>query len=419
MKSIFRFIITQILILKARQYLRKYRPQIIGITGSIGKTSAKEAIFKILDKRFKVHRSKKGFNTEIGLSLAILQEEESGFTSIKAWFKILKRILFAPKKKFEKLILELGADKPGDIKKLIKIAPPHIAVVTKIAPVHLNDGQFKDIEEIAKEKSVIIKFLTTSGTAILNYDDPFISKMETKGAVLSYGTGPDVMLRAGNVTSTAKHISFEVFYQDQSAKFKVPILGKFQIYILLPAIAIAVKLGIRLSECAKALETFTLPPSRMSPIEGVNNSMIIDSSYNASPASVRKALELLEELKAGRKIAAMGTMNETGDATYDVHLDVGARIAKLADILIAVGPEANTLKQGAIQEGMDEKDIFTFFNSEDAGYFLKEKIQAKDIILVKGSQNRVRMERLVKVIMAHPEKASQMLCRQGEVWERI
>ena len=157
----------------------------------------------------------------------------------------------------------------------------------------------------------------------------------------------------------------------------------------------------------------------MNPLPGVNKSTIIDSSYNASPVSMARALELLVELKADRKIAALGTMNELGDMSREAHFALGADAAHAADILVAVGPEAATIKQGASKAGMPEKRIYTFFDSEEAGYFLKDFLEPKDLILVKGSQNRVRMERLVKIIMAHPEKAGALLCRQDKAWEKI
>lgn len=429
MKKLFKFIIGQILAIKARQYLRKHRTQVIGITGSIGKTSAKEAMYLILKDRFNVHSSKKSFNTEFGLSLAVLQEDESGFSSVIAWLKILNRVFRKPKTPYQKMILEMGADKPGDIKRLVKIAKPNIAVVTFIAPVHLDVGQFKDVYEIAKEKGILVKSLSKDGTAILNYDDPLIRNMpvrtdgrpggETSAKKVTFGTlnGSDVL--AKNIKSTSKQLHFTVEYQNKSEKFSIPVLGKFQIYVFLSSIATALQLGVTLEECAESLKSFTLPPGRMNPISGVNRSMIIDGSYNASPITVKRALELLDEFKAGRKIAALGTMNELGEISKDAHLALGHQVADVADMLVAVGPEAVTIKQGAVEKGMPEDRIFTFLDSEEAGYFLKKELGSKDLVLVKGSQNRVRMEKLVKIIMKQPEKASELLCRQSEMWEKI
>jgi len=421
MKSLFRYIITKTIAHKAHKYLKDNNTKVIAITGSIGKTSTKEAVYAILKDRFNVYRSTKGFNTEIGLSLSILQESESGFSSISSWFNILKRIFFEKKDIYQTMILEMGADQPGDIKKLIKIAKPSVSIITNISPVHLEKGQFKDIEDISKEKSTLIKNLSHKNLAILNYDNPSISKMETHAKKITYGTGDDVMLKAKSVKASNKDIKFIVNYKptNEEVEFTIPVLGKFQIYVLLPAIAVGLSFGMSLEECAESLKKLTPPQGRMTPIEGINKSMIIDSSYNASPETVRKALDLLNELKGERKIAALGTMNELGETSREAHLEIGKKAVNIANIIIAVGPEASIIKEGAVSAGMKESDIYTFFNSEEAGDFLKEKLEKGDLILVKGSQNKVRMERLIKIIMKNPEHASKLLCRQGEVWDKI
>lgn len=418
MKFVFKFIIGLLLASKAKRYLKSHRTQVISITGSIGKTSTKEAIYQVLKNKFNVYRSKKSFNTPIGLSLSVLQEEESGFSSMKAWFKILKRVLFGNKKVYQKMILEMGADQRGDIKKLVNIAHPHISVITNIAPVHLAEGQFKDVNDIAKEKSRLIKVLKKDGIAILNADDELIKNMQTSAEKVFFGTG-ECDICASDIRATSKHLKFTVAYKKNSEPFVIPVIGKFQIYVFLPAIAVGLKMGMSLKECSEALSEFKLPPGRMNPIEGVNKSMIVDGSYNASPTTMSKALELLNELKAERKIAALGTMNELGDISKEAHINLGKEAVNIADMIIAVGPEAVTIKQGAVDAGFNENNIYTFLDSEEAGHFLQDKLSAKDLVLVKGSQNRVRMEKFVKLIMANPTKASQLLCRQGEMWENI
>ena len=419
MKSLLRFLITRLLVFKARQYLKKHRVQVIAITGSIGKTSTKEAISHMLKKNFKVYSSPQGFNTELGISLAILQEEKSGFSSPLAWLKILKRALFSEPEVYQKIILEMGADQPGDIKKLIKIAPPKIGVVTNVNPVHLGKGQFKNLEAIQKEKNSLIQNMAISSMAIMNFDDPLVKAMKTSAHKVRYGLNEGSDVHASDVEVLTKNIKFNINYKGETIPFKVPLLGSFQVYVLLPAIAVGLKLGMSLQDCTEALKDFKLPPSRMNPIPGVNDSTIIDSSYNASPTSMTKALELLTEVNADRKIATLGTMNELGDMTKEAHLTLGAQVAETAKILIAVGLEASTIKQGAIDADMQEDNIYTFFDSEEAGHFLKDFLRPGDLMLVKGSQNRVRMERLVKLVMRYPEKARNLLCRQDDAWGKI
>lgn len=408
-----------LLAFKARSYLKKHRVQVIAVTGSVGKTSTKEAIYKVLSSKFDVHSGKKSFNTEFGLSLAVLGEEESGFSSPAAWLRILARVFFGKKRTYKKVVLEMGADKPGDIKKLIRIAPPVIAVVTAVKPVHMAKGQFISIEAIAREKGSLVAALPREGMAILNNDDENVRNMKTAAGKFSYGVKGPAMLMAKNVKATAKSLKFKVDYRGDTGEFSVPAIGAFQVYVLLPAIAVGVQLGMRLGECASALSDFQLPPGRMNPIAGVNRSQIIDSSYNASPTTVETALNVLDDIYAPRKIAALGTMNELGEMTYESHIAIGKQAAQVADILVAVGHEAPTIKRGALEVGMKEADIYTFFDSEEAGEFMKNRLKQGDLVLVKGSQNKVRMERFVKQIMKEPHKAKKLLCRQEAAWEKI
>ena len=419
MKAFFRFTIGRLLSFKARRFLRNHSVQVIGVTGSIGKTSTKEAIYAILKKHFNVYSSQKSFNTEIGLSLAVLQETESGFSSPIVWLKILRRVLFQLKKPYRKIVLEMGADKPGDIKKLIRIAPPHIAVVTNVNPVHMAEGQFKNLEAIAKEKGTIVRYLPKGGAAILNEDDPYVRVMETPAAKFTYGIKAHANLRASQVHATSKHLGFEVVYNGQTENFTVPVIGEFQVYVLLPAIAVALQMGLSLKDCSEALAEFRLPAGRMNPIPGIEGTQIIDSSYNASPKTMNTALDLLAQLKASRKVAALGTMNELGEASHEAHVELGKKAAEVARLLIAVGKEAQTIKKGALEAGMNPEAIFTFFDSEAAGAALKGMLKRGDLILAKGSQNNVRMERLVKMLMKEQHKAGLLLCRQGAAWEKF
>ncbi|MFH0837694.1 MAG: UDP-N-acetylmuramoyl-tripeptide--D-alanyl-D-alanine ligase [Patescibacteria group bacterium] len=419
MKSFFRYIIGTLLALKARSYLKRHRVQVIAVTGSVGKTSTKEAIYKVLSSEFDVHSSQRSFNTEFGLSLGVLSEEESGFSSPVAWLKIMSRVFFGKKKSYKKIVLEMGADKPGDIKKLVKIAPPRIAVVTAVRPVHLAEGQFSNLEAIAKEKGQLVRALPREGMAILNDDDEYVRKMQTPAGRFTYGVHDTAMLMASDIKTSARSLTFKASYRGQTGDFSVPVIGEFQIYVLLPAIAVGLQLGMKLGECASALSDFHLPPGRMNPIAGINRCQIIDSSYNASPATVETALGVLAAIKASRRIAALGTMNELGEMTFEAHLETGKKAAQVADLLVAVGTEAPAIKRGALEAGMKEENVFTFFDSGEAGNFLKDHLKPGDLVLVKGSQNKVRMEKLVKLIMKEPHKAGQLLCRQEAAWERI
>lgn len=419
MKILLRWAITHLLAWRARRLLKRYRTQVIAVTGSIGKTSTKEALYTILKNHFKTYRGANGFNTDLGVSLAILQEEESGFSSAWQWANILFRAFFGIKEHYQKIVLEFGADHPGDIKRLVRVAKPKIGIVTNVNPVHLDleKGQFENIEAIAKEKNTLIKTMHVSDLAILNYDDPWIRSMQTNAQKIYYGTDEAAHLYASNVRVGLKGIHFMAHYKNTKATFTVPVVGRFQLGVLLPAIAASLQLGISLEDCAKNLQAFRLPPGRMNLLPGLNKSYIVDASYNASPVAMKRALEVLQELPGERKIAALGTMNELGKLNDEAHVETGTQAGQFVDILIAVGASAHLYKRGAVVAGMKDSAVYTFLDSEEAGYFVQKLLRPKDLILVKGSQNRIRMERFTKLIMAYPKTAEQVLCRQGESWQ--
>jgi UDP-N-acetylmuramoyl-tripeptide--D-alanyl-D-alanine ligase len=404
--------------------LKKHKPEIIAITGSVGKTSVKEAIALLLSQKFKVLTPKRSYNTEIGTPLAIFsQYVPYPVTSILGWARVLKNCIFQilfKKEYYQKLVLEMGADKPGDIKYLTSFIKPHIAVITAVVPVHLL--QFKTIDDIAREKEELIKNLSSSDWAVLNYDDERVKKMgnNTSGKIIFFGLDKKADIYATHITSGLHGLTFTLNWKDKFVSVCMPnIISRYQIYTALAAAAVAIVFNMDLREISLALQKFKLPPGRMNLIYGVCDSLIIDDSYNSSPYAACKALETLAEFKGRRKIAALGTMNELGDYEEKGHREVGKKAAGVADLLITVGKEARLfLAQEAYKSGLSRDKIFCFENSLQAGDFLKDKLKKEDIVLVKGSQNNVRMEWLVEKIMKNRQKAKDLLTRQGPEWDK-
>ena len=401
----------------SRLACKRLSPQteIIGITGSVGKTTAKEAAAKILAQRFAVKASEKSFNSEFGLPLTLL-EEKSGYSSALSWLGILLRSFLKSftKLKADELILEMGVDAPGDMQKLLKIVQPKIGAVLAIKPVHLAEGQFKSLEEIATEKGQLIKSLSEEGTAILNADDPLVAQMETSAKKITFGSRNPADLEAKSILESLQGLSAEISWKNQMAKLALPILGKHNLTPILAAIAIGLTCGIELQDCLTALADFHLPPGRLSLLEGINNSKIIDGSYNANPASSLAALETLQSLEtSGRKIVVLGQMNELGSDSTKLHLEIAKQLPEIADEIIGVFGDAIHFTKFA-----GDKNLPTHFfeTAEEAGDYLKPKLKANDLVLVKGSQNNVRLEKCVKKILANPERDSSLLCRQGKEW---
>jgi UDP-N-acetylmuramyl pentapeptide synthase len=422
MKYLLRNIILGILIFLARVRVKRLRLFVIGVTGSIGKTSTKEAISTVLGEKYRVLKSEKSFNTDFGLPLAIL-EQESGFSSATKWSGILLKATwnaFFGRRHVQILVIEMGVDKPGDMDKLLKIIQPQIGVLSCISAVHLGEGQFKNLEDIFLEKKKLVEKLPEKGTAILNADDPYVSKLADSLTCrkIFYGTNDLADLKAMNITQSITGISFTVSYNGENADITLPLAGAFNVYVVLPAIAAALTQGFTLGESASALEKFKLPPGRMNLIEGVKDSMIIDSSYNASPEAVKKALDLLSGF-SGRKIAVLGNMNELGDYSELKHKEIGAYTLHKTDFLVTVGEMAKWIKDEALFNGLPTENAFHFDDALSAAEFLYENILPNDVILVKGSQNKVRLEKLVQKIMKNPEQAPQLLVRQSAEWQTI
>jgi len=422
MKNLFKRNLIALLGWLAKKMIKKHQPEIIGITGSMGKTSCKEAVKLVLGSKYQVLAPERSYNTEIGLPLTVFAEKVPvKIYSLLGWLLLILRcfsklIFWQNYPKI--LILEMGADKPGDIGYLTNLAKPHISIVTSVAPTHLL--RFKTVEEVAQEKSVIIQCLNKDDFALLNIDDEQVRKMasKTQAKVIFYGFNPQADLVVLDLNQKFPQITFRLKYQNEEACFKLNLLADYLVYSLLPAIACGIIYGFSLPEIARILKDYRPPKGRMNLIEGVNQSLIIDDSYNSNPQAALAALEVLAKFE-GRKIAALGTMNELGEYEEEGHRLVGQKVAEVADLLITVGePARKYLASEANKSGLPASSIFCFKDSLSAGEFLRSRLEKGDVVLVKGSQNNVRMEWLVEKIMAHPEEAASFLVRQGPEWDK-
>ncbi|MBT4349528.1 UDP-N-acetylmuramoyl-tripeptide--D-alanyl-D-alanine ligase [bacterium] len=398
--------------------IKKYQPKIIGITGSVGKTSSKEAIFSVIKKNWRVRRSIKNYNNEIGVPLTILNQDTGG-KSIVAWIKIviagLKLLVFKNKKYPQILVLEMGADKPGDIKYLTSIAPPDISVLIAIGRSHLQN--FGKIEETAKEKASILTPLTKKGFAILNNDDKRVAALaeQTKGNVLTYGKSEDSDIQIDNIKIIKqKHIygtSFDLNFEGGTWPVFLPqVLGKQHALAIASACTVGLALGMDPESIIKNLAHYQAARGRTNVLLGIKNSLVIDDSYNSSPMSSKMVIDTLAEMKTeGSKIIVFGDMLELGASTEEQHQKIGKYIADTdVDYLFVVGERARDVRRGAIKAGMSEDKIYHFPSTTQAGLFLQDRIKEGDVILVKGSRG-MKMEQVVYEIMARPWEADDFL----------
>lgn len=438
MKSIAKKIIITILRLEAQAVLRKYKPKIVAVIGSVGKTSTKDAIYAVFSREFFTRRSEKSFNTEIGIPLTILGCHNE-WSSIAGWteniFRGLGLILFRHKYP-EWLVLEIGVDRPGDMKSAAKWIKPDMIVVTRFADVPVHVEFFDSPEALIEEKASLISSLKKEGLLILNRDDERVLalKEKWKGKTVTFGFEEGADVRASNIVPSYEEDDLErkipagVMFRVETNGRTLPVrlrgtLGKATVYAASAAIAAGISREINLVKISEALEEVVPPPGRMRIIPGIKKTFIIDDSYNASPVAVISALETLRDLESyGRKIAVLGDMLELGKYSTDEHKKIGALAASFCSILVTVGMRARYIAEGALDAGFSEKHIYQFENSREAGKYIEKILKEGDVILIKGSQGSgaqsIRMERAVEEIMAEPEKKAELLVRQGEEWEK-
>lgn len=432
LKQILKNIITDILLIEAKLVLWKYKPKIIVITGSVGKTSAKDAVYAVLSKFSFVRKSEKSFNSEIGIPLTILGVPNAWNNPFLWILNILDGLsLIINRKTYpEWLILEVGSDRPGDIKKVSRWIKPYANIITAFPKVPVHVEFFSSPQAVNEEDSMLASVINPEGFLVLNYDDKEVLsvKEKTKAKIVTYGFNegatllglhPVVLYEGGGGHERPVGVTFKVDYDGNSIPVRIKgVLGRNPIYSALAALATGKTMGLNMITMIESLSAYNMPPGRLRLILGIKNTLLIDDTYNASPAATKTALEALGELVIkGRKIAVLGDMLELGKYSTEEHLKIGETAGKVCDYLITVGIRARGIAQGALNGGLSEKNIFQFENSMEAGKHLELLLKAGDVALLKGSQG-TRMERAVEEVMLHPEDKEKLLCRQDNEWSR-
>jgi UDP-N-acetylmuramoyl-tripeptide--D-alanyl-D-alanine ligase len=355
---------------------RRHSVRVIGITGSVGKTTTKELTAAVVARRYRTLKSEASYNNEIGLPLALL-----GLTD-----------------RHERAVLEMGMYDVGEIADLARIALPHVGVVTIIAPVHLERA--KTIERIAQAKAELIEALPAApeGVAILNYDDERVRAMAqvTDARVFTYGLSPEADVWADQIEGLGlEGIHFQLHHGAEALYVRIPLLGRHSVHTALRAAAVGLVEGLTWQEIIEGLRG----PSaqlRLVAVPGPHGSIVLDDTYNASPTSTIAALNLLDELE-GRKIAVLGDMLELGTYERDGHEMVGMRALEVADVLMAVGPLGRIIGEIAIRWGMPSERVYLLDTNAEAIDLLRRTVEEGDIVLVKGSRGQ-QMEEIVSAL---------------------
>lgn len=433
MKRVLKGFVVWILQAEAKAVLRKYKPKVVAITGSVGKTSTKDAVYSVLQKKFHVRKSEKSFNSEIGVPLTILGLGNAWSNPLQWIQNIVDGLLLivTTKPYPEWLVLEVGADRPGDISSLSSWLPVDVAIITRLPEVPVHVEFFDSVEAVIEEKASLMDAVKPGGAILLYADDERTRKLEQRlpapdAQIVLFGFESQTDVWASRFEVVREEglqrwpVGMRATITIGEESVPVEIMGSLGTHAFLPAVAAAAAghvLGVSLPEIVAGLESFDPPPGRVRLLPGIKGSLVIDDTYNASPAATEAALNALTLCKGRRSIAALADMMELGRLSVEEHRKVGAKAAKVCDILIVVGVRARDIAMGAYDNGMPEQNILQYEDSLKAAQDLQNVIQEGDAVLVKGSQS-MRMEKIVEEIMAEPERAGDLLVRQDKEWKR-
>jgi len=367
--------------LKALQKIASYwRNQldirVIGITGSVGKSSTKELVTDVLSNKFNTFKNPGNYNNEIGLPLTILNLGKG----------------------YQKLVLEMGFYYPGEISFLCQISKPEIGVITNVGTVHAERAGSQKI--IAEGKSELVASLPSApkGKAILNYDDPYVRAMadKTQADIIFYGLEPNADIWTDEIVGLGlEGIRMKLHWQGYSISLKVPILGRHSAQTILRAAAVGIVEGMTLEEIAAALSQSNTQ-LRLVAVRTSTGALILDDTYNATPESTIAALDLLSELK-GQKIAVLGDMLELGQYEEIGHARVGEKAAKVVNFLITVGERGRIIAETAKQAGLSPTAVTCVQDATAASNLLRYNLKSDDVVLVKGSHG-LRMDRISTIL---------------------
>ncbi len=372
--------------LKAMQTLAAYwrsrlKLRVIGVTGSVGKTTTTELVAAVLSTRYRTLKSEGNYQHAVGVPLTLLKLTEA----------------------HERAVLEMGFDYPGEIGFFAELARPQVGVVNNVYGVHLERAG--SLEAIARAKAELVSALPPApeGVAVLNADDPLVLAMRdrTRARVMTYGLDPTADVWADNIESAGLDgVLFHLHYRHETLHVRVPLLGRHSVHTALRAASVGLAEGLSWQEILDGLNAVGATQLRLVAVTGPEGSVILDDTYNASPESVIAALNLLNELE-GRRVAVLGDMLELGNREEMGHRLVGRRARDVVHLLVTVGPRARIIAEEARDAGLPADAVVELDDVQAAIEFLRQNIRRGDVVLLKGSQG-VKLDRVVPALEMHP-----------------
>jgi len=371
----------------AGHILRTYGPEVIAVTGSVGKTSTKEAIAAVLGSRSPTFRSAGNQNDLFGLPLSL------------GWLRPEHR----------RAVLEMAGDRFGEIAALAEMAPPRVAVVTAVREAHLE--YLGSLDAIAQEKGDLVAALPADGWAVLNADDPRVLNMadRTAAQLITFGRQSAADIQAEALSLDWRGTELRLKAGGRSVQFHISLLGWPSAYIAAAAAAVGQIYGLTLDEIATALARLAPIPGRLRPLDGLQGLRLVDDTYSAIPASALAALDTLEVLPASRRVAILGDMPGLGNHQEEYLRQVGQRAAQAVDRLVTHGDRAARVAEAARAAGLE--DVHITYTHDDAYTHARQGLSAGDAVLIKGSPG-ARMEQVVEHLLADPSEAQDLLVRQ-------
>ena len=416
MKKLARSLVAAILGWQVRRLRSKNDFKVIAVAGSIGKTSTKLAIAQVLKAGLKVQFQDGNYNDLVSVPLIFFGQQLPSLFNPVAWLAVFWRNeqLLRARYPYDVVVVELGTDQPGDIGEFGRYLKVDIGVIAAITPEHMEF--FKDLDAVASEELALADM---SSLLLINKDlSPAKYLDKITASLLTYGVRQSADFQLTNAVFSDEKCSFDFLRADKLfLQANHELVAEPQLYSVAAAMAVASELGLGAAAIKKGLANIHPVSGRMQRLGGVNNSVIIDDTYNASPQAVKAALDTLYRIKASHKIAILGNMNELGRYSEKAHMQIGGYCdpAKL-DLVVTIGPDANEFLAAAAEKKGCK--VQSFESPYTLGEYLKPIIKENTVILAKGSQNRVFAEEAVKQLLANPADQSKLV-RQSKEWLKI
>ncbi len=385
----------QALLAYAEYVLCQRQVEVVGITGSVGKTSTKEAVAAVLGVRQPVFRNQGSYNGRYGLPIALGQLGDERLA-----------------------VLEMAADSFDEIRLLAQITRPQVGVVTRVGHSHIAD--LGSLKSIAAEKGRLVEALPPEGVAVLNRDDPLVRAMaeRTQARVVTYGLSPDADLWAEQVRTGPEGTRCRVHLGGGSAELAIPWIGMHHAYTTLVACAVGWLYGLEWEEIAAALAGLSPLPGRLQLLPGMGGSHLLDDTFSASPESTAAALEALVALPARRRWVVLGDMADLGAQAEEAHREIGRLAAGVADRLVTKGELAELAGREAVAAGLAPEHLLVSYADAEILETLAAELAEGDLVLIKGSAE-ARLERVVASLLAEGLSPEEVLPRQHPGWQAV